>query len=110
MASYVISFKNQAEFFQKIQDKDRDLMVKMVKTVLHAHKHKKPKIDVFEVLFTDEKGNKELVFSLERSQYAKTLLDTFDELIRLEEYELCAEIKKATDKKPSRTKSKVHSD
>jgi len=40
----------------------------------------------------------------------KTLLDTFDELIRLEEYELCAEIKKATDKKPSRTKSKVHSD
>ena len=59
MASHVLSFKNQEEFFQKIKDKDRDLIVKMVKTVLYAIKHKKPKVDVFEVIFTDVKYYRE---------------------------------------------------
>lgn len=105
MASHVLSFKNQEEFFQKIKDKDRDLIVKMVKTVLYAIKHKKPKVDVFEVIFTDIKyyrDLKELIFTKDKKDYIPTLKAAMDELIKFEEYELCAEIKELLDKKKKR--------
>jgi hypothetical protein len=109
MASHVLSFKNKEEFFQKIKDKDRDLIVKMVKTILYAIKHKKPKVNVFEVIFTDVKYStdlKELVFSKEKSDYIPTLKAALDELIRFEEYELCSEIKEILDKKKNETQKK----
>ena len=102
MASHVLCFKNQEEFFQKIKDKDRDLIVKMVKTVLYAIKHKKPRINVFEIIFTDVKYSKdlkELIFTKEKIDYIPTLKAAMDELVRYEEYELCAEIKEILNKK-----------
>jgi len=109
MASHVLSFKNQEEFFDKIKNRDRDLVVKMAKTLLHAIKHRKLKVDVFEVIFTDPRNAsdlKELVFTKERADYLATLEMVMPDLIKHEEYEMCAEIKELLDKK-STTKKKI---
>lgn len=102
MASYVLSFKNQEEFFHRIKNKDRDLVVKMAKIILYAIKHRKPKVDIFEVVFTDPKFStdlKELVFTKEKSDYMPTLKAIMNDLISFEEYELCGEIKALIEKK-----------
>jgi len=102
MASHVLSFKNKEEFFQKIKEKDRDLLVKMVKTILYAIKHKKQTVSIFEVIFTDVKYSadlKELIFTKDKADYIPTLKAVMDDMIRFEEYEFCAEIKEALEKK-----------
>jgi hypothetical protein len=111
MATHVLSFKNKEEFFQRIKDRDRDLIVKMVKTILFAIKHKRPKVDVFDVVFTEVKHSqdlKELIFTKHKEDYVPTLKATMKDLIRFEEYELCAEIKQILEKKKNRnSKEKI---
>ena len=110
MATHVVSFKNQEEFFNKIKNKDKDLIVKMTKTILYAIKHKKPKIDIFEVIFTDPKNSKdlrELILTKEKSDYISTLNEIMGDLIKFEEYELCGEIKAIIEKKKHNSKQKV---
>ena len=48
----------------------------------------------------------ELTFSIEKSQYKEMLKNCMDDLIKIEEYELCAEIQKII-KKRTRSKKKV---
>ena len=40
-----------------------------------------------------------MVFNIEKSQYTELLSNCLDDLIVIEEYELCAEVKKIIDKK-----------
>ena len=75
----------------------------MVKCVLSAAKRGKDKIDIFEITF---KTMDELTFSIEKSQYKEMLKNCMDDLIKMEEYELCAEIQKII-KKRTRSKKKV---
>ena len=68
----------------------------MVKCVLSAYKRNKDSIDIFDITF---KNMDELTFTIEKSQYTDLLSNCLDDLISVEEYELCAEVKKIIDKK-----------
>ena len=76
----------------------------MVKCVLSAAKRNKDNIDIFDITF---KNLDNLVFSIERSQYNELLENCLNDLIALEEYELCAEIKKQLNKKQRKKRVKA---
>lgn len=101
MACHTLFLTNQTEFFTKLKNREPDLVLKMVKCVLNAIKRKRDKIDIFDITFKD---TSELVFSLEKKQYHDLLKNCLDDLILLEEYELCAEIKKTLEKAPKKQK------
>ena len=88
--------KDQREFLQLMKERDSDLILKMVKCVLSAYKRNKDGIDIFDITFKDTSG---MIFNIEKSQYTELLSNCLDDLIKIEEYELCAEVKKILDKK-----------
>ena len=96
MACHCLTLKDQREFFQMMKDRDSDLILKMVKCVLSAYKRNKDGIDIFDITFKDMSG---MIFNIEKSQYADLLSNCLNDLIAMEEYELCADIKKILDKK-----------
>ena len=90
MACHCLLLKDQREFFQMMKERDSDLILKMVKCVLSAYKRDKDGIEIFDITFKDTSG---MVFNIEKSQYAELLGNCLDDLIAMEEYELCAEVK-----------------
>ena len=96
MACHCLILKDQREFFQLMKDRDPDMILKMVKCVLSAYKRNKDGIEIFDITFKDTSG---MVFNIEKSQYVELLGNCLDDLITIEQYELCAEIKKILDKK-----------
>jgi len=103
MACHCLHLKDSREFYSLLKQRDPGLILKMVKCVLSAAKRGKDKIDIFEITF---KTMEELTFSIEKSQYKEMLKNCMDDLIKMEEYELCAEIQKII-KKRTRSKKKV---
>ena len=101
MACHCLYLKDQREFFTLMKQRDPDLIMKMVKCVLSATKRNKDKIDIFDISFKDMSG---MVFTIDKSQYNDMLKNCLDDLIKIEEYELCAEIKKQLDKKTRKKK------
>jgi hypothetical protein len=99
MACHCLILKDQREFFQLMKDRDPDMILKMVKCVLSAYKRDKDGIEIFDITFKDTSG---MVFNIEKSQYTELLGNCLDDLIAIEQYELCAEIKKILDKKSKR--------
>ena len=99
MACHCLMLKDQREFLQLMKERDSELILKMVKCVLSAYKRNKDGIDIFDITF---KNMDALVFNIEKSQYAELLGNCLDDLIAMEEYELCAEIKKILDKKKTK--------
>ena len=99
MACHCLSFKNSQEFYGMLKDRDPDLIMKMVKCVLSAYKRDKDQIDIFDITF---KNMDQLTFSIEKIQYKELLGNCMNDLIALEEYELCAEIKKILEGKKKR--------
>jgi hypothetical protein len=79
-----------------MKERDSDLILKMVKCVLSAYKRNKDGIDIFDITFKDTSG---MVFNIEKSQYTDLLSNCLKDLIAIEEYELCADVKKILDKK-----------
>ncbi len=100
MACHCLMLKDQREFFQMMKNRDSDLILKMVKCVLSAYKRNKDGIDIFDITFKDMSG---MIFNIEKSQYTELLSNCLDDLITMEEYELCAEIKKILDKKSKKS-------
>jgi len=96
--------KDQREFFQMMKDRNSDLILKMVKCVLSAYKRNKDGIEIFDITFKDMSG---MIFNIEKSQYTELLSNCLNDLIALEEYELCAEVKKILDKKSKKTSGDV---
>jgi len=96
--------KDQREFLQLMKERDSELILKMVKCVLSAYKRNKDGIDIFDITFKDTSG---MIFNIEKSQYAELLSNCLDDLIAIEEYELCSEIKKILDKKSKKTSGDV---
>jgi hypothetical protein len=84
-----------------MKSRDTDLIMKMVKCVLSAAKRNKAKIDIFDISFKDMSS---MIFTIDRPQYKDLLKNCLDDLIKVEEYELCAEIKKQLDKKTRKKK------
>ena len=81
--------------------RDPEIVIKMVKCVLSAAKRNKETIDIFDISF---KNLESLVFTIDKSQYKEILKNCLDDLIKIEEYELCGEIKKQLDKKTRKKK------
>jgi hypothetical protein len=104
MACHCLTLKDQREFFQMMKDRDSDLILKMVKCVLSAYKRNKDGIDIFDITFKDMSG---MIFNIEKSQYADLLSNCLNDLIAMEEYELCADIKKILDKKSKKKQGDV---
>jgi hypothetical protein len=103
MACHCLYLKDQREFFTLMKSRDTDLIMKMVKCVISASKRNKAKIDIFDISFKDMSS---MLFTIDKPQYKDLLKNCLDDLIKVEEYELCAEIKKQLDKK-SRKKKEV---
>ena len=91
MACHYLYLKNQREFFELMKQRDSEIIMKMVKCVLSAAKRNKDKIDIFDVSFKDMTS---MVFTIDKSQYNEMLKNCMDDLIKIEEYEMCADIKK----------------
>jgi len=104
MACHCLMLKDQREFLQLMKERDSELILKMVKCVLSAYKRNKDGIDIFDITFKDTSG---MIFNIEKSQYAELLSNCLDDLIAIEEYELCSEIKKILDKKSKKTSGDV---
>ena len=104
MACHCLMLKDQREFFQMMKDRNSDLILKMVKCVLSAYKRNKDGIEIFDITFKDTSG---MIFNIEKSQYTELLSNCLNDLIALEEYELCAEVKKILDKKYKKTSGDV---
>jgi len=101
MACHYLYLKDQREFFALMKSRDTDLIMKMVKCVLSASKRNRDKIDIFDISFKDMSS---MIFTIDRPQYKDLLKNCLDDLIKIEEYELCAEIKKQLDKKSRKKK------
>jgi len=104
MACWVLMLENHRQFLQMMKDRDSDLILKMVKCVLSAHKRNKDGIDIFDITFKDTSG---LIFNIEKSQYKELLSNCMDDLIKIEEYELCADIQKILEGKKRGRKPKA---
>jgi hypothetical protein len=105
MACHYLYLKDSQEFYSLMKKREPELIMKMVKCVLSAAKRKKETIDIFDISFKDMSS---LVFTIDKSQYKEMLKNCLDDLIKIEEYELCAEIKKELDRKTrGRKKKKV---
>ena len=107
MACHCLHLKDSKEFFALLKQRDPDLISKMVRCVISAVKRGKDKIDIFEITF---KNMDELTFGIDKSQYKEMLGNCMDDLIAMEEYELCAEVKKILEKKtrkPRKPKAEV---
>ena len=90
MACHCLMLKDSREFFDLLKNRDPDMILKMVKCVLEAWVQYKDSTDIFDITFKDMDG---LIFNIEKSQYAELLGNCLDDLIAMEEYELCAEVK-----------------
>jgi len=84
----------------RMKNRDADMILKMVKCVLSAYKRSKPNIDIFDITFKVLSDG--LIFTVDKSQYKELLGNCMNDLIIMEEYELCAEIKKILDKKKTK--------
>jgi hypothetical protein len=84
----------------KMKNRDADIILKMAKCVLSAYKRSKPSIDIFDITFKVLDDG--LVFTIDKPQYKELLGNCMNDLITMEEYELCAEIKKILDKKKTK--------
>jgi hypothetical protein len=82
---------NEKEFLSRMKDRDPEIILKMVKCVISAHKRKKSSINIFEVVFKDTSY---MTLGMDKSEYKNFLEKCLDDMIKIEEYELCAEIKK----------------
>ena len=103
MACHYLNMKNSNEFYSKLKNRDSDLILKMAKCVLNAYKRGKDQIDIFEITF---KNTDQFTFSIEKEQYKELLGNCINDLAELEEYELCAEIKKILESKKRSRKVK----
>jgi hypothetical protein len=101
MAYYVLVLKDEKEFYSKLQSRDPELVLKMVKSILSGIKQKRDKIDIFDITFKD---TSELMFSIEKSQYTTVLSNCMSDLEKMEEYELCILVKKVLDKASKKAK------
>lgn len=92
MACYNIRLKNREDFIELIRSRDPEMVISMVNCVLSAIKSKKKKVDIIQVKFDTGEG---MMISASQEDYKNLLEKCKEDLIELEEFELCAEIQKA---------------
>lgn len=103
MACHVLFLKNKKEFFDLLRERDPDLILKMVKCILNAIRHKRERVEIFNVVFKD---TSEMAFNVDEDQYLTVLGNCLHDLEMMEEYELCADVKKIIDKGPRKRRKR----
>lgn len=103
MACHVLFLKNEKEFFELLRERNPDLILKMTKCILNAVRHKRERVEIFSVVFRD---TSEMAFNVEEDQYTVVLGNCLNDLEQMEEYELCAEVKKILDKGPRKRRKR----
>jgi hypothetical protein len=93
--------KDEKEFFLRMKDRDPEIIYKMVKCVLSAYKRKVNKLNIFEVVFKDTNY---MVFAMDRKEFKNFLNNCLQDMINIEEYEICAEIKKIVSRNTRKKK------
>jgi len=101
MACHTIYMKDEKEFFLRMKDRDPEIIYKMVKCVLSAYKRKINKLNIFEVVFKDTSY---MVFAMERKEFKNFLNNCLQDMVDIEEYEICAEIKKIVSRNTRKKK------
>lgn len=101
MACYYILYDTEKDFYAALKDRNKELLIKMIKCVLSAIKRRKDKVDIFEITFKDTSI---LTFTIDKPQYNELLRSCLEDMIKYEEYELCAEIVKIINKKVKKPK------
>jgi len=84
-----------------MKERDPDIILKMVKCVLSAHKRKVNKLNIFEIVFKDTSY---MVFAMDKKEFKNFLSNCLQDMINIEEYEICAEIKKILSKNQRKKK------
>jgi len=97
--------RDEKEFFSRLKDRDPDIILKMVKCVISAVKRKRDSIDIFEITFKDQSA---MTFSISKTEYNRFLQNCLDDMIKVEEYELCAEITRILKRKTIKKKTETH--
>ena len=101
MACHTIYMKDEKEFFLRMKERDPEIIYKMVKCVLSAYKRKIAKLNIFEVVFKDTSY---MVFAMQKSEFKNFLNNCLQDMVNIEEYELCAEIKKIVNRNTRKKK------
>jgi len=94
--------KDEKEFFLRMKDRDPEIILKMVKCVLSAHKRKVNKLNIFEVIFKDTTY---MIFAMDKKEFKNFLNNCLDDMIKIEEYEICAEIQKIVNRNTRKKKT-----
>lgn len=92
MAYYKIKTKSDDEFLEMLKERDEALVTAMVNGVLDAVEKGMKKVDLIEVQLGDMKGH--YVVTAIAKEYSKMLESCLEDMVRFENYELCAKIKK----------------
>ena len=101
MACHNLMMKDEKEFFSRMKDRDPEIILKMVKCIISALKRKKTSINIFDITFKDTTS---MSFAITKDDYKNCLKNCLQDMINIEEYELCAEITKIINKKPRKKK------
>lgn len=102
MACHCLYLENAGDFYLLLKNRDSETMKKMVKCVLSASRRKKDNIDVFDITFADQSS---MQFSIEKKEYKTFMKNTLEDMIKIEEYELCAQMKKFINQKERKPKN-----
>lgn len=104
MASYYMIMKNEKEFYERLKEREWDLVYKMVKSVLFAYKRKRESIDIFEITFKDLST---FTFNITKDQYKELIKNCWDDFIYNEEYEMLCSMRDIINEKDKKVKVKL---
>lgn len=92
MADNIIRKKDEDEFMDCLQNREFNLIEKMVNSILNAIAKNKKKVDVFSVIFSD---GSEFIFTMHKPNYKECLENCIRDFEKQELYEKCTEIQQA---------------
>ena len=101
MACHTLYMKDEKEFLLRMKERDPEIIYKMVKCVLSAYKRKVKSVNIFEVVF---KNTTYMTFAMDKSEFKTFLGNCLQDMINIEEYEICAEIKKIINRNTRKKK------
>lgn len=94
VANWYLFYENEKEFYHAFKDKrDPNLIRKLAKSVISAVSKKLDHINVFEVTFKDSSSQLYIV-----RDFHKTLSQCMQDMIDIEDYEICAKIRDTLNK------------
>lgn len=88
-----LHYLQESDFWDDLNNKKYELILEVVNTIINAIEtnSRKSKIKIFEVAIMDDYI---LDFAIVKKEYLSVLNNLLPDLVKIEEYELCEQIKK----------------